>query len=292
MNMTISEFKGRLALVTGAGSGIGRATALAFARRGANLVVSDINQGALAAVKGEVEALGVVCHAHAADVANETAMQAFATDVHARFGAVDVLVNNAGIGYLGPFLTSPLASWRRVLDINVMGVVHGCYFFVPKMIEAGGPRQVVNVASLAGIAPAPTMSAYAASKYAVMGLTDTLALELAGSNVGVTAVCPGIIDTPITASDANISPSIPRAQIARLRAYYKANGVPPEVVADAIVEGVRTGRPLVLVGPWAKPSYHMKRLSRKLVHALTLSGARKSGYLPIDSDKLSATSAH
>ncbi len=278
-SMAISDLKGKQVLVTGAAAGIGRSTALAFARRGANLVISDVNPARLAEVKKEVEALGVACLAHAANVADEAAMRDFAAEVHATVGAVDVLVNNAGIGYLGAFLKSPLDSWRRILDINVMGVVHGCHFFLPKMVEAGGARRVVNIASLAGIAAAPNMSAYAASKHAVMGLCDVLAMELAGTGVGVTAVCPGIINTEITANNANVSAAISAEQIAKLRAYYKATGVSPDVVAEAIVKGVQRGRDLVLVGPWAKPMHHLKRVSRKLVRHLMLADARKSGYI-------------
>jgi NAD(P)-dependent dehydrogenase (short-subunit alcohol dehydrogenase family) len=277
--MGLAELKDRTVLVTGAGSGIGRATALAFARCGARLVVSDINATALTGVRTEIEALGTPCHVHIADVADEVAMRAMAEAVHAAVGPLDVLVNNAGIGYLGSFVSSPLESWRRVIDINVMGVVHGCYFFLPRMVAAGGPRRIVNVASLAGIAPAATMSAYAASKHAVIGLSDVLALELASTEVGVTTVCPGIIDTPITDSPAAISPSVPAEQLARLRAYYRANGAQPERVADAIVDGVTRGRSLVLVGPMARPAYHIKRISRGLLRRLSLADSRKAGYL-------------
>ncbi len=277
--MAIADLKGKQVLVTGAAAGIGRSTALAFAKRGANLVISDINPARLDDVKKEIEALDVSCLARAANVADEAAMQAFAAEVHAKVGAVDVLVNNAGIGYLGPFLKSPLDSWRRILDINVMGVVHGCHFFLPKMVAAGGERQVVNIASLAGIAAAPNMSAYGASKHAIMGLCDVLAMELAGTGVGVTAVCPGIINTEITASNANVSAAISSEQIAKLRAYYRATGVSPDVVAEAIVDGVRRGRELVLVGPFAKPMHHLKRVSRKLARHLMLTDARKSGFI-------------
>jgi len=277
--MGLAELKDRTVLVTGAGSGIGRATALAFARCGARLVVSDINATALTGVRTEIEALGTPCHVHVADVADEAAMRAMAEAVHAAVGPLDVLVNNAGIGYLGSFVSSPLESWRRVIDINVMGVVHGCYFFLPRMVAAGGLRRIVNVASLAGIAPAATMSAYAASKHAVIGLSDVLALELASTEVGVTTVCPGIIDTPITDSPAAISPSVPAEQLARLRAYYRANGAQPERVADAIVDGVTRGRSLVLVGPMARPAYHIKRISRGLLRRLSLADSRKAGYL-------------
>jgi NAD(P)-dependent dehydrogenase (short-subunit alcohol dehydrogenase family) len=165
------------------------------------------------------------------------------------------------------------------MDTNLMGVVHGCHFFLPKMIEAGGPRRIVNVASLAGVAPAPNMSAYAASKYAVMGLTEVLSLELADTEIGVTAICPGIINTAITADPENVSMAVSGVQLKRLQGYYLAHGAAPEVVAGAIVDAVRANLKLVLVGPHAKPMYHLKRISRSLVRKLTLNDARKNGFL-------------
>lgn len=278
--MAIDQLKDKWVLVTGAGSGIGLATAVAFARAGASLVVTDVNKDRLAAAAAKIAALKRPCLAHWADVASETSMQDLAATVHARVGALDVLVNNAGIAYMGPFTDTPTAAWRRVLDVNVMGVVHGCQSFLPRMIAAGGSRQVVNVASLAAIAPVPNMSAYAASKSAVLGLSDVLAMELAGTAVGVTCVCPGIINTPIV--EAPTSPAIGAAQLARLQAFYHARGCAPEVVADAIVAGVRQGREMVLVGPFAKPMYHLKRMSRALVRKLSLGNAEKVGFWPID----------
>jgi len=277
--MAAGAFEGKVVVITGAASGIGRATANAFARERAMLVLSDINSDRLSQVGREIGALGVRCLTEIADVSSEDSMRRFAERVHDAVGAVHVLVNNAGIGYLGSFVGSPLSSWRRVLDINLMGVVHGCHFFLPRMIEAGGPRRIVNVASLAGVAPAPNMSAYAASKFAVMGLSDVLAMELTATAVGVTTVCPGIINTEITAVRANVAESVPAAALAKLQAYYAANGAAPEVVATAIVDGVRMARPLVLVGPWARPLYHLKRISRSLVRRLTIADARKSGYM-------------
>ena len=162
--MAIADLKQKQVLITGAASGIGRAAALAFARQGAHIIATDINETALKAVQCEVETLGVTCRTYAVDVGNELAMKALADAVHEVVGAPDVLINNAGVGYLGRFLESDLAHWPRILGINLMGVVHGCYHFIPKMLEAGGPRQVLIVSSSAGNYPAPTMAAYAASK--------------------------------------------------------------------------------------------------------------------------------
>jgi len=276
----MQDLKNKWVLVTGAAAGIGRATALAFADAGAHLVVSDLQAERLEALRAQLARSGTTCIVEAVDVADAAAMQAFAERVHAQVPALDVLVNNAGIGYLGPFLGTPLDAWKRVLDINVMGVVHGCHHFLPRMQQAGGVRRIVNIASLAGIAPAPNMTAYAASKHAVAGLSEGLGLELrlAGSAVGVTTVCPGIINTDITKAAHSVSPSIGAAQLHKLQAYYEAQGVGPEVVAAAIVDAVRNGRSLVLVGPFARPIYHLRRLSRRLAQWLMLNDARKAGY--------------
>ncbi len=274
--MAVSDLRNKQVLVTGAGSGIGRATALAFAARGANLVLSDIGEPALDKIAAEVTALGRGCFAHVADVANEGSMRTFSERVHERVGAIDVLVNNAGVAYIGNFTSTPLDAWRRILDINVMGVVHGCHYFLPRMLATAGNRQVVNVASLAGIAPVPNMSAYAASKSAVLGLCDVLSMELTGSNVGVTAVCPGIINTPITKGPK--AESITDAQLAGLQAFYRAKGCDADVVAEGIVDAVMTGREMLLVGPFARSMYHVKRISRSLTRRLSLDNAKKIGF--------------
>ena len=276
----INDLQGKWVLVTGAAAGIGHATALAFAEAGAHLVLSDLQAERLETLRAQLVQRGTRCIVDTVDVSDASAMQAFAERVHSQVPALDVLVNNAGIGYLGPFLDTPLEAWRRVLDINVMGAVHGCRHFLPRMQQAGGPRRIVNVASLAGIAPAPNMTAYAASKHAIMGFSEGLALELrlAGSSVGVTMVCPGIINTDITKGANATSASIDAAQHRKLQSYYEAQGVGPEVVAAAIVDAVRRDRSLVLVGPFAKPMYHLRRLSRKLAQRLMLNDARKAGY--------------
>lgn len=275
--MAMPHLAGKNVVITGAAAGIGRATALAFAASGAHLFVSDIDLERLAPVVAAVRALGVQCHPFAADVSSETSMRLFAEGVHAIVPAADILVNNAGVAWLGAFMDSPLSSWKRIMDINLMGVVHGCHFFLPNMRSAGHPCHVLNVASLAGIAPAPNMSAYAASKHAVMGLCDALTLELDYTPITISAVCPGIIDTDITHSPH--APGISRGQMDKLQAYYRLHGVGPEVVASAMVAAVRKGHSLVLTGPYAKLMYHLKRVSRALVRILTLADARKNGFL-------------
>lgn len=277
--MAIANLKGKQVLITGAGSGIGRAAAIAFARRGANIVASDIQLGPLEAVKQEIETFGVTCLIYVVDVSNETAIKEFAASVHEKVGAVDVLINNAGIAYFGLFLESDLEHWPRVLNVNVMGVVHGCRYFIPQMIAAGGPRQVLNVASSAGNFPAPSMAAYAASKHAVAGFSEVLKMELADTQIGITTVCPGVINTAIVTTGAGVAPSVPASQIAKLQAYYLAKGCSPDVVAADMVRAVEKGQDICLTGPGAALVFHLKRLSLRLVRMATVVSARRMGYL-------------
>ena len=273
-NMTL---KGANVLITGAGSGIGRASALAFARRGARIIATDIADPPLDALKREVEAIGARCDVRVIDVRDEEAMRSLADFVHGQCRALDVLVNNAGIGYLGRFVDSDLAHWQRVLDINVMGVVRGCHLFLPRMIEAGGTRCVVNISSTAGIYPMLGMAAYSASKHAVFGLSEVLKMELDGTGVRSITVCPGIINTPIVSARQNIAPSVSEQQLATLQQFFRT-GCGPEVVAEAIVVAVERGDDFVTVGPKAKMTHVLRRLSLGLTRALTLKGARKMGF--------------
>ena len=275
----MKPLKDRLVLITGAASGIGFECARSFAKRGARLVISDINAEALDKARLELTAGGARCHALPCDVASEASVNAFAAVVRRDVGAVDVLVNNAGVAFLGSFEETPLAQWRRILDVNVMGIVHCVNAFLPSMRAAGGKRKIVNVASLAGFAPAPNMSAYGASKHAVVGLSEVLALELHDTDVSVLIVCPGIINTPIV-HVSGTAPGMTEAQIAKLQKYYDTDGCHPSVVAEDIVRAVESDAIVLPTGPMARVGYRLMRLSRRLARKLTISGAKKSGYLP------------
>jgi NAD(P)-dependent dehydrogenase (short-subunit alcohol dehydrogenase family) len=274
--MAIASLRGKQVLVTGASSGIGYETALAFASRGASLILVDINASALEAAAEAVQALGVKCLTWTVDVSDAQAVSELAEAVHGAVGALDVLVNNAGIAFLGSFLETPPQVWRRILDVNVMGVIHGCHAFLPRMLAAGGARHVVNVASAAGLAPSYQMSAYAASKHAVVGLTETMAMELSGSAVGVSVICPGIINTPIARpGSANVGKSVTADQLERIASFYRTKGAHPRLVAASIVAAVRTGKGIVLVGPIARLVYCLRRISRSLLMKAMLAEAKR-----------------
>lgn len=269
---------GKRVLITGAASGIGLECARAFAARGAKLVLSDVNATALDSVRTEIEAGGAECFAMACDVAREDEVARFAQTVQQQAGPVDLLVNNAGVAFFGGFEETPLAEWRRIFDINVFGILHCTRAFLPAMRAAGGPKKIVNVASTAGFAPVPNMSAYAASKHAVVGLSEVLAMELHATGISVLVVCPGIINTAIV----HVSPtstSIGPAQIAKVQEYYATDGCHPRVVAEDVVRSVENDDAFLYTGPLAKPGCYGMRVSRRFARWAALKAARKSGYL-------------
>jgi NAD(P)-dependent dehydrogenase (short-subunit alcohol dehydrogenase family) len=274
----MKDLKGRQVLVTGAASGIGLECARAFATRGARLVLSDVNERALEAARAELAEGGVPCVAHACDVASEASVLELAAAVDSAVGPLDILVNNAGVAYLGGFEETPLSEWKRIHDINVMGIVHCVRAFLPAMREAGGARKIVNVASTAGFAPMPNMAAYAASKHAVVGLSEVLAMELHDTDISVLVVCPGIINTAIV----HVSPtssSIGPERLQKLQRYYATDGCDPSEVAADIIHGVERDAAYLFSGPLAKLGYGGMRVSRRLARWLAVATARKSGYL-------------
>ena len=271
---------GATVLVTGAASGIGFETALAFAAQGARLVISDIDDTALTKAQQEISAQGASCLALHCDVSDPESVNTFAEKITSDMGAPDILVNNAGIAYLGSFEETPTDIWQRIFDINVMGIVHCSRAFLPAMRQAGGSRKIVNVASLASFAPAPNMSAYAASKHAVVGLSEVLTMELHDTDISLLVVCPGIIDTNITRGDGLAAPGMSGAQLEKLQQYYHDHGAHPRVVAKDLVQAVQKDSIYAFTGPLAKPTHALGRVSRRLTRKLIIRSAKTSGYLP------------
>jgi len=232
-----AHFAGQVAVVTGAGSGIGRSTALLLGRLGAKVHAADIDESSAVAVAQEIEAAGGKASAHAVDVSDAESVAALADRVFEHDGAVDILHNNAGVGHAGRVDETSLEEWQRVLGVNLMGVVHGIHFFVPRMLRQGRPAHVVNTASLAGLVAVAEMGPYATSKHAVVGLSESLNAELSPRGIHVSAVCPGFIDTPIVAS-AHLEEGL--AQHAeKIQRFYRRFGASPDAVAEAVVDAIR-----------------------------------------------------
>jgi len=260
----VTEFAGKLALVTGAASGIGRATALAFARAGADLVVCDLNETTLEETAAAARALGRRVLARRVDVARRDDVAAFADAVHREHEAVDILMNNAGVGLGGGFLETGLADWEWILSINLWGVIHGCHFFLPAMIRRGRGGHVVNVSSAAGFLATEALAAYSTTKFAVFGLSEALRDELLPHRIGVTTVCPGIINTPITRNARMLGRVATDNARAALVSFYERRNYGPDRVAAAVLKAVARNRAVAPVSPEAWVMYFMKRLAPAL----------------------------
>jgi NAD(P)-dependent dehydrogenase (short-subunit alcohol dehydrogenase family) len=273
----VRNLTGKTALVTGAASGIGRETALACIRRGADLALCDLDAVGLAETERLARAIAPARRvlAERVDVASPEAMRTFADAVHRAVPAVDLLVNNAGVGLGGGLLDLSLEDWRWIVDINLMGVVHGCHFFVPRMVERGVGGHVVNVASAAGYLPSEMLAAYTATKYAVLGLSESLHIELHRRGIGVSAICPGIINTPIT-RNAKLR-GVAGAAGAReaMVAGYQRRDYGPERVAQNILRAVQRDRVIAPITIESWLGYYMKRLAPWAIHALSRWQARR-----------------
>ncbi len=263
------RFDGKTVLITGAGSGIGRATAGAFARVGADLVLGDIDEPGLEATAAPLRGLGRRVLTRRVDVSQRDAMRAFAEEVERAAGPIDVLVNNAGVGLAARLLDTTLEDWDWVVSINLWGVIHGCHFFAPAMTRRGRGH-IVNVASAAGLVASEPLGAYATTKFAVVGYSEALREELAALGVGVTTICPGVIDTPIVKSTRTRGAYADPASRARMEALYTRRGYGPEKVAAAILDGIAHNRALVPVSPEAWALYLGKRTAPEVMRRVFL----------------------
>jgi NAD(P)-dependent dehydrogenase (short-subunit alcohol dehydrogenase family) len=276
MMMDLGSLDGKTVLVTGAASGIGLETALAFARRGADLVICDVDEVGLAAAVERIEKLGRSVLARRVDVSNADEMKAFAEEVHQRVEAVDILMNNAGVAIGGPFLSTSLTDWNWILGINTMGVVHGCHFFIPNMVKRAKGGHVINVSSAAGYSASSVLAAYNATKFSVLGLSEALWEELQPHSIGVTAVCPGLIDTPITRNARLVGEMDKPEKREEMVQGYQRRGYTPERVAQNILKAVEKNRLVAPISPEAWGLYYLKRWAPWLLRRIGLMLARRA----------------
>jgi NAD(P)-dependent dehydrogenase (short-subunit alcohol dehydrogenase family) len=230
-------------LITGAASGIGRATAVAAARKGAELFLTDINEADLQMAAEEIRAAGGdVAYAEALDVSDHAAVAGMADTIHSEHGSLDVVMNVAGISIWGTVETLTHEQWRRIVDINLMGPIHVIESFVPAMIEAGRGGHIVNVASAAGLFGFPWHAAYSATKFGLRGVSEVLRFDLRRHDIGVSLVCPGGVETGLvdTLEIAGVDRQSPT--IRKFTARFRTHAVSPETAAAKILEGVERNR--------------------------------------------------
>ena len=262
-----TRFAGSVAIVTGAASGIGRALAGALAARGARVVAADIDE---AGAKETAHALGAGAAPEATgvglDVRDAAAVQGVVDDTLARHGRLDLMVNNAGIGIFGPVAEMTAAHFDRLVDVNLRGVVHGVLAAYPAMVRQGHGH-IVNTASSAGILPAPMLAGYGMTKHGVVGLSVALRIEARAHGVGVSVVCPGVIDTPLLdrPNPADLPPvtTVPNGR--ELLTKIMGRAYPPEALAEDVVRGVAANRAFIVSPRHARIPWYLYRLEPRLI---------------------------
>ncbi|MHB8328146.1 MAG: SDR family NAD(P)-dependent oxidoreductase [Acidimicrobiales bacterium] len=261
-----AHFAGKVAIVTGAASGIGKAFAGALARRGTTVVLADIDEaGAKAAADALASGPAPRATAAALDVTDPEAFAALVRSTADEHGHVDMLFNNAGIGVGGPVSEMTLAHWNRAVDVNLRGVIHGVAAVYPLMV-ARRTGHIINTASLAGLIPAPMLTPYAATKHAVVGLSTSLRGEASAHGVRVSVVCPGVIDTPLL--DKGNPPDLPdvvqmpdgRAMLTRTI----GSAYPPAALAEDVMAGVEANKAFIVTPRHARVPWRMFRLAPEM----------------------------
>jgi NAD(P)-dependent dehydrogenase (short-subunit alcohol dehydrogenase family)/pimeloyl-ACP methyl ester carboxylesterase len=254
---------GKLVVITGAGSGIGRETALALAERGCELVLADLDLESADETARACKAAGSSAHAYLLDVSDTPGFAAFAARVRDTHGVPDVVINNAGIGLAGGVLAASDEQVDRLLDVNLRGVVTGSREFGRQMVDRGVGGHIVNVASAAAFTPSRSLGLYAASKAGVLLFSESLRAELAEHRIGVSAICPGLVDTNIVSSTpiAGLDADTERAQRDRLDRFYQRRGFTPDRVAREIVSAIERNKAVVPVTVEAKVGYRIYRFA-------------------------------
>ncbi|OLP03862.1 short chain dehydrogenase [Mycolicibacterium porcinum] len=257
-----ADFRGKKCLITGAASGIGRATALALAARGAELYLTDRDEVGLAQTVADARALGAQVPAHRAlDISDYDQVAAFGADIHAAHSSMDLVMNIAGISAWGTVDQLTHQHWRSMIDVNLMGPIHVIETFLPPMVQARRGGHLVNVSSAAGIVALPWHSAYSASKYGLRGLSEVLRFDLARHRIGVSVVVPGAVKTGLvqTVQIAGVDREDPNVQ--KWVDRFAGHAISPERAADKILAGVGRNRFLIYTSADIRALYTFKRVA-------------------------------
>jgi NAD(P)-dependent dehydrogenase (short-subunit alcohol dehydrogenase family) len=248
----MDPFRGRVAVITGGGGGIGSALARAMAARGAKLALADVDRAAAEAVAKELAASGAEAHAFQVDVTDRADVHRLADEVLARFGKVHVVCNNAGVALGGEMWSAPVEDWEYTMAVNFWGVLYGVQAFVPRLLAQGEGGHVVNTASMAGLTGMSFLGMYCASKFAVVGLTESLSRELRDRGVGVSVLCPMIVETEINRNSLLRHPDPERRRQAAATAppgAMRGSVIAPDDVARRVVRAIERGDLYVLTHP-------------------------------------------
>jgi NAD(P)-dependent dehydrogenase (short-subunit alcohol dehydrogenase family) len=256
----MKEFKGRIAVITGAGSGFGREFARVGAARGMRLALADIQADALDETAAGLRGNGADMMTAVLDVSDAAEMDRFADDVFSRFGKTHLLFNNAGVGSGGLIWENTVRDWQWVLGVNLWGVIHGVRCFVPRMLKGGDEGHIINTASVAGLISAQTMGVYNVSKHGVVTLSETLFqdLQIAGAKLGVTVLCPAFVNTGIKDAGRNRpralqnkAPPTPSQVLAeeQSRKAVTSGRITPEAVAEQTFAAIEENKFYCLTHP-------------------------------------------
>ena len=290
--MAVEELSGRRCLITGAASGIGRATAVMAASRGAELFLTDIAAEGLSSAAEEIrEAGGTVALSEPADLTDHGQVAALAERARAGHGSMDVVMNIAGVSTWGTVERLRHSDWERMVDVNLMGPISVLECFVPPMIEAGRGGHVVNVSSAAGLLGLPWHAAYSASKFGLRGVSEVLRFDLRRHGIGVTLVCPGGVRTPLVNTVEIVGIDREDPGVRKLVERFERRAVTPERVAACILSGIERDRYLVFTSPDVRIAHWIQRYfprayewaMRRLNDRLAAVGERAA--LPRDGDE-------
>ncbi len=270
----LSNMRGQVAIVTGGGSGIGAEIVRALAKRGATVVIADIDEAAGKSIAAELDQVSAVT----LDVRDAAAVAELVTQVKAEHGQIDYMFNNAGIAVGGLVEEFTLDHWDRVIDVNLRGVIHGVHAVYPVMLKQGNGH-IVNTASLAGLIPGPGLAPYDATKHAVVGLSLSLRAEAGGRGVKVSAICPGFVDTPLL---SRVNPDLPKTSAGMENSGDVSRIVGPlykaDLLAEDIMRGLAKNKPLIVAPRSARVLWRMTRYAPNFaLNTITKTVQRRAG---------------